>query len=87
MASRNKPPTKPSQADFANSSNAPIAKRSAPYDFGETMPLPEVIEKDSDSVWAMWTDATQEATGRDAETIPATLIMGLPELPKDPDTP
>ena len=49
------------------------------------MPLPEVIEKDSDSVWAMWSDALKQPAAKDADTQPATLFLGLPELPKEPD--
>jgi aminoglycoside phosphotransferase len=52
---------------------------------GDAIPVPEVIEKDSDSVWALWSDAVQGTTERDDETQPATLLMGLPELPKDRD--
>ena len=52
---------------------------------GDALPLPEVIEKDSDSVWALWSDAVEDSVARDDETQPATLLMGLPELPKDRD--
>lgn len=52
---------------------------------GDVIPVPEVIEKDSDSVWAMWSDAVQGVAGKDDETQPATLLMGLPDLPKDHD--
>ncbi len=55
------------------------------YIAGDVLPLPEVIEKDSDSVWALWSDAVQGTPERDDETQPATLLMGLPDLPKDRD--
>ena len=50
---------------------------------GDAIPVPEAIEKNSDSVWALWSDAVEGKTERDDETQPATLLMGLPELPKD----
>ena len=56
------------------------------YHPGDAIPVPDVIEKDSDSVWAMWSDAIEGRGGRDDETQPATLLMGLPELPKERDT-
>lgn len=55
------------------------------YIAGDAIPVPEVIEKDSDSVWAMWADAVEGRPASDDETQPATLMMGLPELPKDDD--
>lgn len=84
MASRTKPPARPVNADNATGTRDSAPR---PFDFGEAIPLPEVIEKDSDSVWAMWTDATKDPSGRDTDTQPATLLMGLPDFPKDPDTP
>jgi hypothetical protein len=53
------------------------------YIAGDAIPVPEVIEKDSDSVWAMWSDAIEGKPEHDDVTQPATLLMGLPELPKD----
>lgn len=68
---------------------APVAPAHKPaldvYHPGDAIPVPDVIEKDSDSVWALWSDAIEGRTGRDDETQPATLLMGLPELPKDRD--
>lgn len=55
------------------------------------MALPEVVEKDSDSVWAMWNDAVEGGTDKDEpppkdfDTHAATLIMDLQELPKSPE--
>ena len=51
---------------------------------GDALPLPEVIEKNSDSVWALWSAAVKEKTDNDLDTQPATLLMGLPDAPKDP---
>jgi hypothetical protein len=56
------------------------------YHPGDAIPVPEVIEKDSDSVWALWSDAIEGRVGRDDEIHPATLLMGLQELPGDRDT-
>ena len=56
-----------------------------PYVPGDALPLPEVIEKDSDSVWALWSEAVKGTPDKDTETQPATLLMGLSDLPKDPD--
>jgi len=55
------------------------------YVAGDAIPVPDVIEKDSDSVWALWSDAVQSSADADAATQPATLLMGLPELPKERD--
>lgn len=66
---------------------APVAPARKPaldvYHPGDAIPVPDVIEKDSDSVWALWSDAIEGRVGRDDETQPATLLMGLPDLPKD----
>ena len=75
MANRSKPPT-----GATAPSVKPVAESYVP---GDALPLPEVIEKDSDSVWALWTDAVKGVPEREPETQPATLLMGLPELPKD----
>lgn len=65
---------------------APAHKPAADvYHPGDAIPVPDVIEKDSDSVWAMWSDAVEGRVPRDDETQPATLLMGLPELPKERD--
>ena len=85
MALRNKPPARPASGVARNTVVPPLPAQRL-YDFVETIPLPEVIEKDSDSVWAMWTDATKEPAGKDSDTQPATLLMGLPEFPRDPDS-
>ena len=55
------------------------------YVQGDALPVPEVIEKDSDSVWALWSDVIKETPDKDLVTQPATLMMGLHELPKDTD--
>ena len=49
-------------------------------------PLPDVVEKDSDSVWALWTEATKEPAEKYVDTQPVTQLMGLPEFPTDLET-
>ena len=80
MASRSKPPLRPVPVERRSMSSS-----TEPYAAPTDPPLPEVIEKDTDSVWAMWNEAVEDKPARDADTIPATLLMGLPEFPKDPD--
>ena len=80
MASRSKPPPRPVPVE-----RRPMLSSTDPYAAPIDPPLPEVIEKDTDSVWAMWNEAVEDKPARDADTIPATLLMGLPEFPKDPD--
>ena len=80
MASRSKPPFRPVPVV-----RRPMSSSTEPYAAPTDPPLPEVIEKDTDSVWAMWNEAVEDKPARDADTIPATLLMGLPEFPKDPD--
>ena len=73
----------------SKSSTAPAPLTPGPdrdtYIPGDAIPVPEVIEKDSESVWALWSDVVQSTTERYDETQPATLLMGLPELPTDRD--
>lgn len=78
MAPRPKPPMWPVRPA------APVP--TSPYLPTAEVPLPEVIEKNSDSVWALWNDAIGDNARKDADTQPATLLMGLPEPPKDSDT-
>ncbi len=78
MVIRSKTPTKP----------APLTADPSAHDVyiaGDAIPVPEVIEKNSDSVWALWSDAIEGKPEHDDATQPATLLMGLPELPKDHD--
>ena len=80
MASRSKPPLRPVPVE-----RPPMSPSTDPYDTLTDPPLPEVIDKNTESVWAMWNEAVEDKPARDADTIPATLLMGLPEFPKDPD--
>ena len=78
MVIRSKAPTGP----------APVAVVPPAHDMyiaGDAIPVPEVIEKNTDSVWAMWSEAIDGKPERDDETQPATLLMGLPDMPKDRD--
>ncbi len=52
-----------------------------PYMLGDPIPTPEVIETNTDSVWAMWQDSTQEPkTPSFDETVP----MALEDMPPSP---
>ena len=83
MAPRPKLPVRP--VPTARPERAQGQVPSNPYPVAPDLPLPEVIEKDTDSVWAMWNEAMEEKPAKDADTIPATLLMGLPEFPKEPE--
>lgn len=82
MVNRPRPPARPEPAERPAKSQAPD-----PFYPTSPTPLPEVIEKDSDSVWAMWNDAVEgaEEKPKDFDTHAATLIMDLQDLPKPAD--
>lgn len=62
---------------------------------GDALPLPDVVEKDTDSVWDLWSDTVEQESQTHAkadkdfkDTVPMDLdamdptqLMGLPELP------
>ena len=85
MATRPRLPTKPVARP------APDASQPVNYHVPlDQLPQPEVIEKDTDSVWALWSEAVNESSPGGAETQPghleaqpSTLLMDLPELPRD----
>ena len=82
MVYKLKPPPKPAiNPGFAATVPAPLD----PYAPVDLPPLPDVIEKNSDSVWALWSDAMGETPEEEPRVQPETLLMGLRELPKDPD--
>ena len=82
MASKSKPLYRPPGSPAFP---ATVAAQLDTYVPGDKLPEPEVIEKDSDSVWAMWSDAIGGPAEPDTEQVPATRIMGLDELPNEPD--
>jgi hypothetical protein len=77
MVTRSKMPTRPAAHGAAPARDTYIP--------GDALPVPEVIEKNSDSVWALWSEAVEGKADRHEETQPATLLMGLPDIPKDPE--
>ncbi len=84
MAIKLKSPIKP----VAASAPAPGFARTVPaqldtYLPGDKLPEPDVVEKDSDSVWALWSDAVKDPAEKDTEPMQATQLMGLDELPKE----
>jgi len=66
---------------------------------GDALPVPEVVEKDSDSVWALWSDTMEgdtpagsapaddfkDTVPMDSDSLAPTQLMDLPRLPNDPD--
>ena len=90
MATKSKPPLKAVVRPlFPPTAPMPLD----PYVPGDLLPVPEVIEKDSDSVWALWTDAVKDPEDKDSvdkdreerfnQTQPVTQLMDLQDLPKD----
>ncbi len=45
---------------------------------GDPIPVPEAIEMDTDSAWAMWQDSTQEPK---PPTFDETVPMSLEDMP------
>ena len=83
MAPKTKPPYKPVAAPpFPPTAPMPLD----PYVPGDALPVPEVIEKDSDSVWALWSDAVKGRLSKDGQAHAATQPMDLQELPKESNT-
>lgn len=87
MAIKPKPPLKPVvPPGFPPTAPMPFDN----YVPGDALPVPDVIEKDSDSVWALWSDAVKDPPEEDPDdrftkTQPLTQLMDLEDLPKDPD--
>ncbi|HEX2547489.1 MAG TPA: hypothetical protein VHL79_21580 [Ramlibacter sp.] len=59
-----------------------------PWEAGDSIPAPDVVQKESDSAWAMWNEAQQQHERRFADTAPATTPPMAPEdihwLPTQP---
>lgn len=67
------------------------------YVHGDALPQPEVVEKNSDSVWALWSDVVEggsaatrppekdfsETVPMDLDAMAPTQLMDLPDFPKD----
>ena len=78
MASRPDSLPKPTAGRFVRTRSAPIDA----YVPGDALPVPDVIEKDSESVWALWSDAVNGSPDKETDADAATQFMGLDELPK-----
>ena len=78
MASRPDSLPKPTAGRFVRTRSAPIDA----YVPGDALPVPDVIEKDSESVWALWSDAVNGSPFKETDAHAATQFMGLEELPK-----
>jgi hypothetical protein len=67
----------------------PGAEVDHPYAATDPLPVPEAVESDTDTTWALWENLTTEQTGRRAEadsTFAQTVLDTLP-LPLTPETP
>lgn len=67
----------------SNKKTQPTSSKSSDdrYMPGDPIPVPEAIETDTDSAWAMWQDSTQEPkTPSFDETVP----MALEDMPPSP---
>jgi hypothetical protein len=84
MAIKIKPPLKPVAAPTPRFART-VPGQLEPYMPGDAIPVAEVIEKDSESVWALWSDAVEGPTEKKVDDHPKTQLMGLDELPKDSD--
>jgi hypothetical protein len=84
MAIKNTPPLKPVAAPTPGFPRT-VPGQLEPYVPGDVIPVPEVIEKNSESVWALWSDAVEGPPEKEVDAHPATQLMGLDELPKDAD--
>lgn len=65
---------------------------------GDALPQPEVVEKDTDSVWALWSGTVQQESQAaavpdkdfkdtepmDFDSMAPTQLMDLPDLPDEP---
>ena len=68
---------------------------------GDVLPQPEVVEKNTDSVWALWSDTVEDESQADLESDPdfketvpmdfddtmPTQLTDLPDLPERPKQP
>ena len=81
MAIKPKPPPKKPDAAPQFPPTAPMPLD--PYVPGDVLPVPEVIEKNSDSVWELWSDAVKGPQNKDTRS-QATQPMDLQDLPKEP---
>ena len=84
MALKIKPPVEPVETATPVNVNTVFGQLD-PYVPGDAIPVPDVIEKNSESVWALWSDAVKDPLETDADAHPATQLMGLDELPRQAD--
>jgi len=82
MADKIKPPIRPVDVPAPGFAHR-VPGQLEPYVPGDAIPVPDVIEKDSESVWALWSDAVQGPPDKAIDAHPATQLMGLDELPKE----
>lgn len=51
-----------------------------PYALGDKIPAPEAVERDGESVWALWSEVNQQHEDRFADTAPATSAQRNPQV-------
>src|SRR6478736_1329612 len=47
----------------------------APYALGDKIPAPEAVERNGESVWALWSEVNQQHENRFADTAPASTLQ------------
>jgi hypothetical protein len=58
---KNPPPRRPGELDV-------------PYALGDKIPAPEAVERNGESVWALWSEVNQQHENRFADTAPASVM-------------
>lgn len=71
-----KPPSK-------TSGKRPRTALDLPYEVGDLIPKPEVIERSGDSAWAMFNELSQQHDAKFADTVPGGV--GIPFAPSTQD--
>ncbi len=88
-------PDAPARTGSAERTASGLTRPGELYLPGDALPLPEVVEKDTDSVWALWSDTVEgdtkpvadkdfkETVPLDLDAMEPTQLMGLPETDDD----
>jgi hypothetical protein len=59
----------------------PVSGLDLPYALGDKIPAPEAVERNGESVWALWSEANRKQDRGFADTAPATNTHRLGEDP------
>jgi hypothetical protein len=57
-----------------NPPRPPGAGLDVPYALGDKIPAPEAVERNGESVWALWSEVNQQHEARFADTAPASVM-------------